>query len=100
MASSVVQFSITSDGDDIDCKIPLAKLCSPVNLEVAEAKEEIHRLLLTSSKQCNAIISDLFGLYVKTNCRAAVEILLDQSQQNHVNVCMSLSSDHDMPAMC
>ncbi|XP_028407591.1 hamartin-like [Dendronephthya gigantea] len=90
MANSAGQFSTSSssiEGDisKPDWKIPLAKLNSAVIQEKEEAKEAIHQLLLSGSKQCHAIMGDLFNLYVKTSCRAAGEILLDQSQQNHVN---------------
>jgi hypothetical protein len=73
-----------------DWKIPLAKLNSAVNQEAAEAKEEIHQLLLSGSRQCLTILGDLFNLYVQTNCAIAGEIILDQSQPSHVNVRLNL----------
>jgi hypothetical protein len=83
---------ITSEMDDTksDWKVPLAKLNSAVIQETAEAKEGIHQLLLSGSRQCHAILGDLFNLYVRSNCTTAGEILLDQSQQSHVNVCIMI----------
>lgn len=75
-----------SEGDELYWKIPLGKLSSTVISDIAEAKEEIHQLLLSDSRDNNVVLGDLFNLYVSTNCSAASEILLDQSQQHHVNV--------------
>lgn len=90
MAGATIHSGIISEVDDAkpDWKVPLAKLNSAVLSETAEAKEEINQLLLSDSKQCFAILGDLFSLYVKTNCIVAKEILLDQTQQSHVNVCI------------
>ena len=86
MASSVSQFSSEIDERKPDSwKIPLAKLNSAVIQEAAEAKEEIHQILLLGSRHCLTILGDLFNLYVQTNCTIAGEIILDQSQASHVN---------------
>lgn len=85
--------SHSSDQDECYWKIPLAKLNSAVISERTEAKEEIHQLLLSDSRDNNAVLGDLFNLYVSTNCSAASEILLDQSQQNHVNFLFEKMND-------
>ena len=93
MASSTSQFNVvTSDADDSrpGWKVPLARLNSAVIQERSEAKEEIHQFMLSGSRQCHAILGDLFCLYAKTGCAGAVEILLDLSQQSHVNVCVMI----------
>lgn len=106
MANSTGQFSSTSSASEGDVskpdwKIPLAKLNSAVIQEKEDAKEAIHQLLLLGSKQCHAIMGDLFSLYVRTSCRAAGEILLDQSQQSHVNVGIVCGMvTYDMFARC
>lgn len=74
------------EGDELYWKVPLAKLKSSVTSQIAEAKEEIHQLLLPDSRDNNAVLGGLFNLYVITDCKAALEILLDQSRQDHVNV--------------
>ena len=92
MASSFSQFSdSTDDQTKSDWKIALAKLNSAVIQETAKAKEEINQLLLSGSRQCHAILGDLYDQYVINNCTVAGEILLDQSQQNHVNVGIVIS---------
>ena len=90
MASSLSQFSDNSDETKSDWKIPLAKLNSAVIQETSKAKEQINQLLLSGSRQCHVILGDLFNQYVMNNCSVAGEILLDQSQQSHVNVCIVL----------
>ena len=86
MARSASQFTSEVDDTKPDWKVPLAKLNSSVIQETSDAKEEIHQLLLSGSRQSHAILGDLFNLYVKTECTTAGEILLDQTQPSHVNV--------------
>ena len=84
MASTSQSNEVESDGSYLQTL--LAKLTSTVISETTEAKDEIHQLLLTDSYDSHTILGDLFNLYVSSDCQAAAQVLVDQSQQRHVMV--------------